>query len=209
MYDKYIHWREKLIEFAKQIGKPDPEEYIDGGNWKARQGGNGLDMAQKTLISFEPCATEERAFNYELQRPISEALYELFKPFGYINKEMGNRRLGEVCIVDKTGKINLILQGRIGSYRLKVVIEDIHIAGAKNLQTAEAKVKCQLTKYQMCLGCKACESVCKYDAISVKDDGTGKIIYSINDKKCVRCTECVGHFNAGCYMRKVLMIKRG
>lgn len=34
----------------------------------------------------------------------------------------------------------------------------------------------------MCLGCKACESVCKYDAISVKDDGTGKIIYSIDNK---------------------------
>lgn len=209
MYDKYVHWREELIEFAKQIGKPDPEEYVDGGNWKARQGGNGLDMAQKTLISFEPCAAEERAFNYELQRPISEELYELFKPFGYVNKEMGNKRLGEVFIVDKTGKVSLILQGRIGSNRLKVVIEDMHIAGAKNLQTAEGKVKCQLTKYQICLGCKACESICKHDAISVKDDGTGKIIYSIDDKKCVRCTECVGHFNAGCYMRKVLMIKRG
>ena len=60
----------------------------------------------------------------------------------------------------------------------------------------------------MCLGCKACESVCKYDAISVKDDGTGKIIYSIDNKKCKRCTECVGHFNGGCYMRKVLGIKR-
>ncbi len=70
-------------------------------------------------------------------------------------------------------------------------------------------IKCQLTKYQMCLGCKACESVCKHDAISVKDDGTGKVIYNIDDKKCVRCTECVGHYNAGCYMRKVLMIKRG
>lgn len=48
----------------------------------------------------------------------------------------------------------------------------------------------------------------KYDAISVKDDGTGKIIYSIDNRKCKRCTECVGHFNGGCYMRKVLGIKR-
>ena len=60
----------------------------------------------------------------------------------------------------------------------------------------------------MCLGCKACESVCKYDAISVKDDGTGKIIYSIDSDKCKRCSECVGHFDAGCYMKKVLRIKR-
>ena len=78
----------------------------------------------------------------------------------------------------------------------------------KTLSVAEGKVQCQLTKYQMCLGCKACESVCKHDAISVKDDGTGKITYLIDDEKCKRCTECVGHFNAGCYMRKVLCIKR-
>lgn len=58
------------------------------------------------------------------------------------------------------------------------------------------------------LACIGCESVCKYDAISVKDDGTGKIIYSIDNRKCKRCTECVGHFNGGCYMRKVLGIKR-
>ena len=102
----------------------------------------------------------------------------------------------------------LVLQGRIGSNKLKVVIKDYHIAGAKTLSVAEGKIQCQLTKYQMCLGCKACESVCKHDAISVRDDGKGKIIYNISDEKCKRCTECVGHFDAGCYMRKVLCIKR-
>lgn len=61
----------------------------------------------------------------------------------------------------------------------------------------------------MCIGCKACESVCKFDAITVKDDGTGKITYNIDETKCVGCTECVNHFDAGCYMRKVLGIKRG
>lgn len=209
MYEQYTHWRNVLVDFAKQIGKPDPETYIDEGGWKARQGGNGLDAAQKSIVSFEPCATEENAFNYELQRPISEELYELFKPFGYINTELGNKRLGEVYVLSKTGKVMLILQGRMGSCKLRVTIKDIHIAGSKTLSVAEGKVKCQITKYQMCLGCKACEGVCIHDAISVKDDGTGKILYRIDDDKCVRCTACVAHFNAGCYMRKVLGIKRG
>lgn len=208
MYDQYVHWHDLLVNFAKQIGKPDPEEYVADGGWKARQGGNGLAAAQTSVVSFEPCATAENAFNYDLQRPITEELYELFKPFGYINKELGNKRLGEVYILNKSGKVVLILQGRIGSTKLKVVIKDIHIAKAKTLSVAEGKVQCQLTKYQMCLGCKACESVCKFDAISVKDDGSGKVTYSIDDEKCRRCTECVGHFNAGCYMRKVLGIKR-
>lgn len=208
MYEQYLHWHEILVSFAKQIGKPDPEDYVNDGGWKARQGGNGLAAAQTSVVSFEPCATDENAFNYELQRPITDELYEFFKPFGYINKELGNKRLGEVYVMNKAGKVVLVLQGRFGSSKLKVIIKDIHIAKAKTLSVAEGKVQCQLTKYQMCLGCKACESVCKYDAIGVKDDGTGKIAYSIDDDKCRRCTECVGHFNAGCYMRKVLGIKR-
>lgn len=208
MYEKYIHWHGLLVDFAKQIGKPDPEEYVNEGGWKARQGGNGLAAAQTSVVSFEPCANDENAFNYDLQRPITEELYELFKPFGYINKDLGNKRLGEVYVMNKAGRVVLVLQGRIGSTRLKVIIKDFHIAKAKTLDIAEGKIQCQLTKYQMCLGCKACESICKYDAISVKDDGTGIITYSINNDKCIRCTECVSHFNAGCYMRKVLCIKR-
>lgn len=109
--------------------------------------------------------------------------------------------------MNKNGKVLLVLQGRLGSTKLKIIIKDIHIAKAKTLSGAEGKIQCQLTKYQMCLGCKACESVCKYDAISVKDDGDGKVIYLTDDEKCKRCTECVGHFNVGCYIRKVLCIK--
>lgn len=62
---------------------------------------------------------EENAFNYELQRPISEQLYELFKPFGYLNFEFGNKRLGEVYVTRKDGRLVLKLQGRIGSYNVK------------------------------------------------------------------------------------------
>ena len=72
MTEQYEEFRSLLIDFAKQIGKPDAQQYVDDGKWKARQGGNGVEMAQKSVISFAPCATEEIAFNYELQRPISE-----------------------------------------------------------------------------------------------------------------------------------------
>lgn len=209
MYDKYYKWRELLINFAVQTDKIEPEKYVDEGSWKARQGGNGLEMAQKSVISFEPCATEDNAFNYDLQKPISEELYELFKPFGYINKELGNKRLGEVYILDKKGRVVMILQGRIGTTKLKVTLKKINIAGARSLQIAEKRIQCQITKYQMCMSCRACEGVCKHSAISVKDLPDGTTEYKIDDEKCVRCGECVGHFDAGCYMRKVLGIKRG
>lgn len=40
MNEKYEKFHKILINFAKEIRKPDPEEYINSGGWKARQGGN-------------------------------------------------------------------------------------------------------------------------------------------------------------------------
>ena len=209
MFEQYENWRNLLLDFEKRIGKTDPENYVDEGYWKARQGGNGLEIAKRSIVSFEPCATEDNAFNYELQKPISDDLYELFKPFGYLNTQLGNKRLGEVYVLNKKGEVILVLQGRKGSTKLKVTIKSRNIARAKSISGAEGKIQCQLTKYQMCLSCKACESVCKHNAISVMDNKDGSVSYKIDDEKCKRCGECVSHFNAGCYMRKVLMIKRG
>ena len=208
IHEQSERFRNLLIDFARSIGKKDAEVYVDDGFWKARQGGNGVAYAQKSVVSFKPCATEENAFNYELQRPISEELYELFRPFGYLNYDMGNARLGEVFVLNKKGEILLKLQGRIGTRNLKVTIVNTKLAGAGDLKTAEERVKCQITKYQMCMGCLACESVCRFNALSVKEEKNGKILYQISDEKCMRCGECVNHFTLGCYMRKVLTIKR-
>ena len=46
MPDEYKKWHDFLVAFAKRIGKPDPENYVDSGNWKARQGGNGVEAAE-------------------------------------------------------------------------------------------------------------------------------------------------------------------
>lgn len=175
MYEQYVHWRKILVDFAKKIDKPDPEEYVDEGGWKARQGGNGIDIAERSIISYEPCATEDNAFNYELQKPITKEFYELFKPFGYINTQLGNERLGEVYVLDKKGNVVLVLQGRIGSTKLKVTIKNERLAGATSLKVAEGKIQCQLTKYQMCIGCKA--SVIKnkdHSTILIGSYGKGK-----------------------------------
>ncbi|GIM28834.1 phosphoadenosine phosphosulfate reductase [Clostridium polyendosporum] len=215
--EEYKKWRDLLINFAKKIGKPDWEVYVDEGNWKARQGGNGVEIGKNTFIEFKPCATSNHSFNYELNKPITEELFELFKPFGWINKDMGNRRLGQVYIVDKKNHPILILEAKLGDKRLKVTIVKTKVLGAKSLRDVKQKVDAQITKYQMCLGCLACESVCKYDAITIKKSAhenelKGKAFteyYKINDEKCVRCGQCVNHFDGGCYMRKVLITKRG
>lgn len=202
MYDKYIHWRNILIDYAKQVGKPDPEEYVDGGNWKARQGGNGLEASKASILSYEPCAVENDTYNYELQQPIDEQLYELFKPFGKLDFTLGNKLAGEVYVVDRIGNPVLILKGRKGTTNFKVTIKD-----KKNI--TKGKINCQITKFQMCCACRACESVCRMNAIKITEDSNGEVSYHIDETKCVHCGECVNHFDGGCYMRKVLTIKRG
>lgn len=209
MPEQYQAWREQLIRFAKQVGKPDPEEYVDEGGWKARQGGNGLEISKRFVIGFTPCATDDNSFNYALSRPICDDLYELFKPFGTLDFDMGNKRLGEVYILDRDGTPILKLQGRQGKTELRVSILKLPFAGCPRLHEAEMKIKCQLSKYQICLGCMACTSVCRHDAIKIAAKGDGYYAYSIDTKKCVHCSECVNHFDGGCYMRDVIRTKTG
>lgn len=209
---QHDEWRSFLIKFAKKIGKPDAEVYIDEGSWKARQGGNGVEFSKNAFVSFKPCATENNSFNYELKKSISEELYELFKPFGKISREMGNKRLGEVFVLDNLNNPIIRLQGRKGTKLLKVSILKLPLLKAKNIKYAKLKIECQITKFQMCIGCLGCESVCKHNAITIKknNDGiNGDLSYIIDDIKCVGCGECVNHFDGGCYMRKVLATKRG
>lgn len=217
MPEQAQRWRKLLLDFANKIGKPDPEVYVDEGKWKARQGGNGVEYSENIFVSFKPCANDGESFNYQLNKEITEELYELFKPFGWINKEMGNRRLGQVYIVDRIGNPVMILQGKLGSKELKVTILKLPLARAKSLRDAKLKVDAQITKYQMCLGCSGCESACKHDAIKVKKPAHENELllkkvndtYKIDDTKCIRCGECISHFDGGCYMRKVLITKRG
>ena len=207
MPEQYNRFHNMLVEFAKKIGKPDPEVYVAEGGWKARQGGNGLEYAKTSVLTFEPCALQENTINFELQKPINEGLYELFKPFGYLNRELGNKRLGEIYVTDKNGKPLLKLQGHIGSRTLKVSMLDKTDGHCNSFSTLDKKIKCQITKYQMCMGCLACESVCAKDAISIAADREGMKLYKIHDTKCVRCGECIGHFDGGCYMCHVMRTK--
>lgn len=202
MFDKYVRWRKILVNYANQVKKPDPDKYVDSGNWKARQGGNGLEAAQASVLSYEPCAVENDTYNYELQQPVDNQLYELFKPFGNLDFTLGNKLAGEVYVVDRIGNPVLILKGRKGTTAFKVTIKD-------KKHITEGKINCQITKFQMCCACRACESVCKMNTIKITEDSDGKVLYKIDETKCIRCGECINHFNGGCYMRKVLTIKRG
>ena len=197
-----------IYDFAVKMGKTDPMEYVINGGWKARSGGAGIDRSKNVAIEFKPCATDESSFNYELNKPITEQLYEFFKPFGILNFDMGNKRLGEVFVLDfKTNEPLLKLQGRIGSNNLRITILKRPIAKRTKTVEIELKFKSQITKFQLCTGCHACETACKHGAITLEKvpDTISDYIYRIDSNKCVRCTECITHYQGGCYMRRVLL----
>ena len=201
-----------LYDFAKNIGKEDWKKYIDSGNWKARQGGNGLAYSKNAVLEIKECVLEENAYNFELTKPITNSFYELFKPFGKIDRIMGNERLGEVYILNRKDSIPLLkLTGKIGQNKLRVSIIN-YIGPLKNKHMLEPYIKAQITKYQMCISCSACSSVCKYSAIKVENNAPGEVnpysvCYQIDEEKCVGCLECILHFDNGCYMKKVLRTK--
>ena len=204
MNEQYTKFHNILVDFAKQIGKPDPKEYVSSGGWKARQGGNGLNYSNNAILSFKPCVLEENAYNFELNKPITETLYELFKPFGLLDFNIGNKRLGEVYVLGKKDKqpLNLL--------KVSVLRETVIFCNPK---INEMLIKNQITKFQTCIGCMACESVCKYNAINIRHNEMQKgekfnISYTIDEKKCIGCLECVKHFSGGCYMKKVLRTKQ-
>lgn len=208
MPEQYQRFYDILLSFAKKMGKSDPDDYVKSGGWKARQGGAGMELSKNVAIEFKPCATDAMSFNYALNKPISEDLYEFFKPFGTLNFDMGKSRLGEVYILDhRTNQPIMKLQGRIGSNELRITILDTPIAARTKTVEIELKFKCQITKYQLCAGCHACENVCKHNAIRLTKIGSSDTDYhySIDADKCVHCYECINHYTGGCYMRRVLL----
>ncbi len=193
-------WREYLISFAKQIGKPDAEEYVDGGWWKARQGGEGLEAAEDIKLKFSNCTAEENAKIYNLNKPIEEDFYNLFVPFGIVAKDLGRKIVNEVLVLDLKTKVPIIsIQPHSTSeYNYSVRIKTLNV---QNHNRLHMMIGYQIRKYNACRKCLKCESVCEHGAISID-----KNTYKIDPNKCVHCLKCVNskYLSGGCLMDRFL-----
>ena len=196
-------WREFLIGFAKKIGKPDPEVYVDTGKWKARQGGNGLAAAGDVKIKFTNCTAEEHAKIYRLVRPYDDELIGMFTPFGRVAPELGQKLLNEVIVLDLKSKVPILSIQPFSQdgYEHAVKVRTMNVADHDNLQRM---VGYQIRKFNACRKCLKCESLCRAGAISIAGGS-----YYINPNKCVRCKMCVTakYLDGGCMMDKYLRTK--
>lgn len=200
MPDQVKKWRSFLVEFAKKIGKPDPEEYIDSGNWKRRQGGNGVRAAEDVKLKFTNCTAEEYAKIYRLNKPITDEFINMLIPFGIVSRELGRKLIHEILVLDMASKVPILsIQPFVQSgYDYAVKIKTMNVENHDDLQRMAGY---QVRKYNACRRCLKCESLCGHGAITINADG-----YHINPDKCKRCKMCVTakYLNGGCLMDKFL-----
>lgn len=203
MPEQFERWRNFLVGFAKRIGKPDAEEYIDSGAWKARQGGNGIKAAQDIKIRYANCTTEDNAKVYQLNKPIDKSFIELFIPFGRIAPELGRKMISETIIVDLATNIPIISIQPFSheGYDYAVKVKTINVAKHDDLHRM---VGYQIKKYNACRKCLKCESLCRHRAISITNG-----VYHISMQRCKRCKMCVTakYLEGGCLMEKYLKTK--
>ena len=203
MPDQYKRWRTFLIDFARKIGKPDPEVYVDTGKWKARQGGNGVQASQDIKLKFTNCTAEEHAKIYSLNKSIDDAFISLFNPFGRIAPELGRKLINETIVVDLKTNVPIISIQPFdqSGYEYSVKIKTMNVEKHEDLQRM---IGYQIKKYNACRKCLKCESLCKFGAITINIDE-----YRINPDKCRRCKMCVTakYLDGGCLMDRYLRTK--
>ena len=196
-------WREFLVGFARDIGKPDPEVYVDSGKWKARQGGNGLKSAGDVKIKFTNCTAEEHAKIYRLVRPFDDELIGMFVPFGIVAPELGKKILRETIVLDSRTNVPIlsIQPFEQDGYDHAVKVRTMNVADHDDLQRM---VGYQIRKFNACRKCLKCESLCRAGAISIVGD-----TYYIDPAKCVHCKMCMTakYLDGGCMMDKYLRTK--
>ena len=203
MPEKSKEWKEFLVDFAKKIGKPDPEVYVEEGSWKARQGGNGLPAAGDVKIRFSNCTSEDHAKIYRLTKPFGDELIGMFVPFGRVAPELGQKLLHEVIVLEPRTNVPILSIQPFAhdGYEHSVKVKTMNVADHDDLQRM---VGYQVRKFNACRQCLKCESLCRGGAISVVGG-----MYYIDPEKCVHCKMCMTakYLDGGCTMEKYLRTK--
>ncbi len=206
MPEQYQIWRNFLLEFAKMIGKPDPEVYVDEGKWKARQGGNGVPASDDIRIVYQIDPKNKNSRIYRLKKPFSLEFIGLLCPLGIISDDYSQADGSETILLDvKTREpIIAVRPVELESYPYAVQIDLLHCSKKTEREAYFRMFGYQIRKYNACRGCLKCESLCKFGAISLKGG-----VYRIDPNKCTHCQMCVTdkYLTGGCLMHKYLYIK--
>lgn len=204
-------WKQTLYDFAVKTSKTDIEDYIESGKWKSRKGASGLET-RNVSIADTPCNLSDKARNIIIKRKLNRDVIEFFKPFGelsvYDNDDATYITVTEKEQTDADGIFHpkrkvceLVIT--FGTPVLKVLP-----AKGTDVQLLVNRLKCQMRKYQYCIRCTACDSVCPYGAINTMGEGR----YQVEESRCKQnlavCSKCIAKFYNGCITCQVLAGKK-
>lgn len=198
MSKKYEKWYKFLVDFAKKIGKEEPENYVKVGAWKSRQGGQGLVESKTVKLINQNCTVQENGKIYELTKPIGENFFKLFIPFGQVID--GNSEIKEKIVLDSRSGVPIISIQPLNDYKVKIVTLNV-----KSHSILHRNISHQIIKHNACKQCLKCEGVCSFNAITIDKNG-----YSIDENKCRHCQMCVSskYIPGGCLMCRYLRTRR-
>ncbi len=188
--DYMERWKDMVLEFAEKTGKTDPEAYYEEGKWKVRRGASGLEEKNVSIVDTA-CNLSDKARNIISNKKIERDFLEFLKPLGEIKAiEKTDASYFSFYDTDKSGEYRKCFELIVsfGTNVVKVLPEErIDVTNLIN------RIKCQLRKYQFCIRCSACDSVCPHGAI---DTIHGK--YKVDEERCVHCKKCIAKFYNGC-----------
>jgi len=194
------HWREYIIRYAQANGKSEPEDYWYSGGWKARVGTNSANRS--TDIHTRPCTDGDNMINFMLAREFEPgSVIEYIRPLGRI--ERSDTPLGPVFTVTSADGSVFSLHGVDGMPRARLTIHQ-----AKHRHRLVQAITRQLRRFQCCIHCGACASVCPWGAIRVDPCGG---TYEIDESICTSCGECASAKNlkSGCVKINTSYGRRG
>ena len=205
-------WKATLFDFAIKTGKDNIEDYVENGRWKTRKGASGL-QTRNVTITDTACNLSDRARNIIIKKKINRDVIEFLKPFGQL--EIFDKE--DATYITATEKETRDARGNVILPKRKVcdfvitwgtpVLKVLPTKGTE-ISVLVNRLKCQLRKYQYCIRCSACDSVCPYGAINTMGDSR----YSIDETKCKQnlsaCSRCIAKFYNGCITCQVLAGKK-
>jgi len=204
-------WKSVLYDFANKTNKTDIEDYIENGKWKTRKGASGLET-RNVEIADTPCNLSDRARNIIIKKKLTRDVTEFFVPFGnltYLYKDEATYiTVTELPFTDTEG--NEHPRRKVCDLVITWGTTVVKVLPAKDtdIQLLVNRLKCQLRKYQYCIRCSACDSVCPDGAIST----FGGNRYYVDPNKChqnlSRCSRCIAKFYNGCITCQVLAGKK-
>ncbi|MBR4003038.1 MAG: phosphoadenosine phosphosulfate reductase family protein [Clostridia bacterium] len=197
-HKKFYMWADYLREFGKQCGKEDLDDYVKQGRWKMRNGGKGVKAAYSVKLKSADCTAEENGKIYELYKDLDDNFYNMFLPFGYLQK--GRTEINEMLVLHPTTMVPIVSLQPLNKRKIKIVTINV-----RNPRSLHARLAYQVVKYNACNQCLKCESLCRFGAITCKPDK-----YEIDNDKCRRCQACVNpkYLGGGCLMCRYLRTKK-